>query len=1053
MAKYIVIYTVIMVCCSILSSMCTTYSECNNSDTAKNNEFMEVVNGSSDTMLPVENYNSVDPMISSRRISSTEDSDILDGTKQSGSPFLMEDMDQSDYITNAPYYPDDLEILVNEVQVDNVISKFYINEDKKTFYANSQGDEIYIYFTGNVTYINNTLYNVYSNYYGSLVYIDSKIAPISFITQGKNNTTTEILKKCTSEKGAGENHLSCKRRGCCAPKTSRKRPTVSKSKRVKNTKKLNNTITVRTYNKSAKNKEAYKSLEAYKKIAQSKLEREKPHYFSYRFTKSDTNNENTKCECSIQKNYKSELQFWHFLASSRHNSLAEKIECIENLMNTMKVTKEEREENKKRVLYYHSFLEDFGLYIETHIDIAHISARYDYTDSRNNNICSMSRMEPETLGEIYEETQTDLKWWANSMSIISVKTEDMKNECSIDDAALKEKLHFILKLPEVLRDLVLITPEILSKTKEEMEKAFDSEARKVFCLIEYLYYIVNGNSGGMYAAYKKVKALFVKVKPIDDYTTMDVYRWTYYIFFVFYQCAPFTCVNDATDITKYIENKEAHIRSIFESYCPCIPRNGVFRLHGKRAITQTKINKYDKQAKIYKHIPNPSNSKLDAQTSKAIDTEESMIEYLKIGSSDHYHIQFVDNSCHTVKTIPIPCFYISEASNGGKSSYIQKKIHSIGAIVDYLKSILKSTYPERNLDFNIYAFSYGRISRAWAIIDDLAEFSHKMKLKIDCTLGEMCAEEIDVIFYYFEENIYTTKFAVVDFISQNTPGTNGAIRIPIFLTNFMLKSTIVAPYMQDRSKDVFSTRMCYSSDYLIRCNNIFQNNFNKDADSPKPQNAPSENKSLPKENYISYYYSDFFVRNIYSLESCTEECFNMCASNKLSQSGCVKSISWFAQIKRSIREYTNYCFSIFEGPNVQKKYVNQCDRATASKFLNMLQRDRTSGDKVTYGVCIYHRSLDGKEIAVPIMCEKIRRLLSENIDIKLKYKYANWESNILPPRIDIKDIKENSTVFITVKTFNYKQANLGIHYDIMAALFHNNNDSILKSETNPSTSL
>ncbi|KAI5146904.1 hypothetical protein NEAUS05_0242 [Nematocida ausubeli] len=1051
MTKYIAIYTVIIVFCSILSSMCAIYTECNNSNTAKNNEFMEVVNGSGDTMLPVENYSSDDPMINPCRISSTEDSDISDGTEQSGSPFLLEDMDQSDYITNVPYYSEDLEVLVNEVQAEDVISKFYINEHKKTFYANSQGDKIYIYFTGSEICINNTLYNVYSNYYGSLVYIDSKIAPISFITQGKKNTSTEILKKCAFERAARKNQLRCKRRACCAPRTSCKYPTASKH--AKNMKKINNSIALRTYNRSSKHKEAYKGLETYKEIAQSKLERDKPHYFSYRFTKSETNNENTKCECTIQKNYKSELQFWHFLATSRHNSLVEKIECIKNLMNKMKVKRKEKERNKKKVFYYHFFLEDLNKYIETHIDISHISAPYDYTDSCKNNMCSIYETKPETLGEIYEETQTDLKWWVNSMSVITEKTEKMKKECSIDDAALKEKLHFILKLPEILRDLILITPEILSKTKQEMEKAFDSEAREVFCAIEYLYYLVNNDSDKMDAAYKKVKALFVKAKPIDDYTTMDVYRWTYYIFCIFYQCAPFTCVNDATDITKYIENKEAHIRSIFESYCPCIPKNGVFRLHGKRAITQLKINEYEKQAKIYKHIPKPSRSKIDAQPSKVINTKESMVEYLKIGHSDHYHIQFVNNSCHTVKTIPIPCFYISEDSTDGESSYIQKKIHSIGDIVDYLKSILKSTYPERNSDFNVYAFSYSRSSRAWAIINHLAEISHKMKLKIDCTLGEMSAEDIDVLFYYFEENIYTTRFAAANFISQNTLGTNGAIKIPIFLTNFMVKSTIVAPYMWDKSTYVFSTRKCYSSDYLIRCNNIFQNNFNKDADSLKPQNAPSENKSLSKENYISYYYSDFFVRNIYSLESCTEECFNMCASNKLSQSGCVKSISWFAQIKRSIREYTNYCFSIFEGPRIQKKYVNQCDRETASKFLNMLQRDSSLGDKVTYGLCIYHRSFDGVEVAVPIMCEKMRRLLSKNINDKLKSTHANWENNILPPRIDIKDIKKNTPVFITVKTFNYKQENLGMHYEIMAALFHNNNNSILKSETNPSTSL
>ncbi|EHY64792.1 hypothetical protein NERG_02195, partial [Nematocida ausubeli] len=105
----------------------------------------------------------------------------------------------------------------------------------------------------------------------------------------------------------------------------------------------------------------------------------------------------------------------------------------------------------------------------------------------------------------------------------------------------------------------------------------------------------------------------------------------------------------------------------------------------------------------------------------------------------------------------------------------------------------------------------------------------------------------------------------------------------------------------------------------------------------------------------------------------------------------------------------------------------------ALTLLDILQSESSTDDKVTYGLCIYTSS-SGKEVAVPIMCEKMRRLLSENI-------HSEINSDILPPCIDIKDIKEDTPVFITVKTFNYMQANLGIHYDIIAALFHNNDDS------------
>ncbi|KAI5164348.1 hypothetical protein NEAUS03_2475, partial [Nematocida ausubeli] len=72
---------------------------------------------------------------------------------------------------------------------------------------------------------------------------------------------------------------------------------------------------------------AYKNLNIYKSQAQSNLKIDDPRVFSYCFAKSDMNNENTKCECSIEKNYKNISEFWQFLTSARYNSLAKKIDC------------------------------------------------------------------------------------------------------------------------------------------------------------------------------------------------------------------------------------------------------------------------------------------------------------------------------------------------------------------------------------------------------------------------------------------------------------------------------------------------------------------------------------------------------------------------------------------------------------------------------------------------------------------------------------------------------------------------------------------------------
>ncbi|EHY64632.1 hypothetical protein NERG_02251 [Nematocida ausubeli] len=257
----------------------------------------------------------------------------------------------------------------------------------------------------------------------------------------------------------------------------------------------------------------------------------------------------------------------------------------------------------------------------------------------------------------------------------------------------------------------------------------------------------------------------------------------------------------------------------------------------------------------------------------------------------------------------------------------------------------------------------------------------------------------------------------------------------------MLVNTAVGPYIAD-SLVYINLLQFISSSTNIKINTIFRANIHTDINSRNPSDATKNTNILQLErSYIDYYYSDFFILNIHEKKVCTAECFSMFSINEVSLNTPKLSIKWLTQIKKSVSEYTSYWLILDPNQNIQKKDQNKCDKTTVSTLLSILQSESSSGDKVTYGLCMYHRFLDGKEVAVPIMCEKMRRLLSENINDEIKSKHANWESDILPPRIDIEDIKEDTPVFITVKTFNYTQANLGMHYDMLAALFHNKNKS------------
>ncbi|KAI5163078.1 hypothetical protein NEAUS04_1348 [Nematocida ausubeli] len=903
-----------------------------------------------------------------------------------------------------------------------IVTTFHVDDFGNLSYIDDKGCRVFICLTKIQVHKNGVLYKLYNDELGNQILIDSSIRPYSFGTKDissrahssqEESILDNPVKETTPKRPRNSNSTSSD--DSLSPK--KRKSVKSRDFRFGGT---------GLFIKSKWYQAAFSNLKPYKSEAQSDTTRDKPHDFSYLFTKGGMDSENTKCECSIEKNYENQHQLWHFLTSSRHKSLVEKIECINNLANEM-----ETEKNlTNNGYYYYFFLKDLKKYIETHTDIAHISATYDYTDRSKNNICSKYEMKPETLGEIYEETQTDLKWWANSMSIISKKTEEMKKECSIDDAALKEKLHLILKLPEILRDLVLITPEILVKTKKEMKKVFGSDTNRALCIIEYLYYLVNDDADKMNIAYNEVKALSVNEESICTCITMEVYRAVYNVFFSFYQCAPSTCVVDFESEEGKAEKKEARIKRIFQSHCPHIPKSGVFRLHGKRAIVKPTLGKYN----LHETIGLTSND------SNSMVIEEQNEPFLNVAyqcSKDHYHVQLVDNIRHTVKLIPIPyssyCnFYIS------RDGSIQRKTHSIRYIVKYIKSILKSTYPEKNSELNVYPFKCKKKSGIWTLIDENFTL-HRVK-ELDKSLDEMNTHDYGVVFYYFEENIYTDYFECIDFQVSVNPNFK-TLRIPLFLTNFVLISTIISPY-------VFFDKKC------IRTEKFFKNLNAKKTTKPTKMSidtsatsqssssaSPSNNESQTKRSYINYYYSDFLVQGIDDYRFCTAECFSIFAIDNNIITG-LPSTVWCTQIKRSIREYTNYCFSISSIQKLQSDGLLQCEEVTLT-FLDILQNGSSTDDKVTYGLCIYQRSLDGKEVAAPIMCEKMRKLLSENIDDEIKSKHANWESDILPSRIDIKDIKENTTVFITVKAFNYTQANLGMHYDIIAALFYNNNNSAL----------
>ncbi|EHY64791.1 hypothetical protein NERG_02194 [Nematocida ausubeli] len=1009
-SEFIKAHTIFILCMAIgiwmLFGVCAANNEYDDLNTAELKEWLENINNNNAPAMTGEECDII-----------LEQFDKLLGLNDTA-------LNSENHTSDTHYQKDSLELSTPN-QTSIIISTFYVDDSGNLFYIDDKGCRVFMCLTTSIVVEGDILYNIYNDAFGNQILIDINIHPSAFniedISSRAHSSQEESILdnpvKVTTPKRprdststSSDNNLSPKKR-----KSKESREDIDSIHRT--------TISI----KSMRYQNAFSNLKTYKSQAQSDITRDKPHSFSYLFTKDGMDNGNTKCECSIEKNYENKYQLWQFLTSSRHNSLAEKIECINNLANKMKA-KEVKDIMRNGHCYY-LFLEHLKKYIETHIDIAHISARYDHTDRSKNNICSKSEMKSETLGEIYEETQTDLKWWANSMWIITEKTEEIKSAGSAD-AELKEKLHFILKLPEVLRDLVLITPEILLKTKREMENHSNLEASKFFCIIEYLYYLVNDDAEKANIAYTEVQKICVNEESICTCTTMEVYRAVYDVFCSFYQCAPFTCVADVKSEEDNPEKKEERIKSIFQSHCPHIPKSGVFRLHGKRAIVEPTLGKYN----LYETISLTSNG------SKPTSIEEQNEPFLNVAyqcSKEHYHVQLVDNIRHTVKLVPIPyppyCKNYSYIIDGS----IQRKTHSIRYIVEYIKSVLKSAYPEKNSEFNVYPFKYSRKSRVWTLIDENYNWYRNRELELD--LSAVNSYNYDVVFYYFEDNITKNHFKCIDFqisvgSSLETP------RIPLFLTNFMLVSAIISPYIFFDEKCIKTEKI--SNDFDAK-KTIKPTKMTIDT-AVTSQNSssasPSNSEPQPKRSYINYYYSDFLVQGIDDYRFCTAECFVTDISLNLSENPHRPSTVWYTQIKRSVCEYTKYCFSISAAQNIQSDSLLQCEEKVALTFLDILQRENLSGDKVTYGLCIYTSS-SGKEVAVPIMCEKMRKLLGANIDDDLKSNHANWESNILPPRVDVKDIKEDASVFITVKTFSYTQANLGMHYDMLAALFHNNNSA------------
>ncbi|KAI5145920.1 hypothetical protein NEPAR04_2532, partial [Nematocida parisii] len=535
-------------------------------------------------------------------------------------------------------------------------------------------------------------------------------------------------------------------------------------------------------------------------------------------------------------------------------------------------------------LWYVGFLNDLVDYIKNHSQIT--IYYYDTITSLHAN------KRAETLGDI----------WINKEVNLYCCCSGINSQIAVEGAErgiqLKKKLNTILLIPEVYEDFYKMPQSAVNSFVKEIKAKIMNRDKKnksnniigpandlkiehlpdLKWIITYLIHTAQKDeelAEEAHNAIKQIKLHEGNENLIGNSNAIEVYNFVCNIVSVFYKYHGMAY--------KLYQKQKGAIRN--RTRLIHIDNMNKTRAHskmlGEYSLKAQQLFKSIAKVKSLGKIENNGFTHvigIDKIKYTNIFTENNTLLSIK----DHYHVQFVDNEWHTVTMIHLP-YYIHRQKNG---TIINYQFHTIKNIITHLKSAfnIRTRYKtgaikrknnikkifntkEKIKNFKIgdvYSFKYCKQDKTWSLITDDSDLNK--------TVQTIESENYNVVFYYIKENIYETEFCFAQFVyssevkSNVKDGNMDKIRIPLFLSKFMVSGAVLGPYDKNGiNYNVFKLgkyKDLVPIDYTeIYTPPLFKTNLSSSRIQINNSRSSVIERHMKESdlNYaIKHYYSDFF---------------------------------------------------------------------------------------------------------------------------------------------------------------------------------------------------
>ncbi|EIJ88872.1 hypothetical protein NEQG_00691 [Nematocida parisii ERTm3] len=686
---------------------------------------------------------------------------------------------------------------------------------------------------------------------------------------------------------------------------------------------------------------------------------------------------------------------------------------------------------KKNTGFYSNILQDLVEYI-----IKHGPYWYSFkeVDIYNHNVKKHLKRK-ETIGDIWIKKRINPYYCLRSLALLdenNYKNTEAEAEAEADveadvDLKLKKALTIILYIPEVYEDMRLISNEnvknigyLILQERHALNNNLDENTIDtmvyMISIVSYLIGVTQKNQSLEKNSFSIIKHVLLDRKGINISDTYSIFNLVFESISLFYYYS--------TEVV-YMEKKWVDsLRCLNDRKYMFLPADDNHYLLGADFIMYQKYIEFKIEM-----------SELEAggQDIRFMYKDAVFLNKVPLSILDHYHVQFVNNTTHSIQMIHLPIYIHQNGSNIKMLVYI----HKIRDIILHIHTMLNSNplvtvEPKKHvmadssnvLHTNIYPFKFNPTTNTWSIIPHGSEDMNKTIKKIE-------DEGYYVVFYLIEEDILTTNFilAEFDFIKikpdelqhkdRQCAPTSEIFKIPIFLSYLFISSTTFSNYsMENRETSHFAKDKSYTDLVPLKITYIHVT---------KLDDKTSEGGKDLKNFKI--YYPDFIIR---ASDSKYEDihCYSM--NTRVAFDNDIYSIAWLTQIQKSINEYTIYEFNNRDID--QRENNSKYPKKLIYSFMETAINSDSTIDMVNYGICLY-KTANNMYSSSPIFCNTIVSLFDilkkdstilNDIDVRSKTN----------DYIKLDKILKSPGGLIFIKSTNYRLTNYGLHGEILDILTH-----------------